>query len=761
MKKSILVKIIINVLLVVCLTWCAINYIKLSRVDWNVIHSARQDQDYLETSGNAYNMNISTRGLSKIILISEKYMKNGELDQESKVTEKLTVGEIAREYPYSDMRQLTEEINRKYYNEAVYVSEYSEYSEYNMYTGTESFEVDKYVLERNGTKKVNYEDKVLTYEEISKIITFYEEYELVKELIYNYAHHSNYKYYFEWEDALGDMHIYNNVTKEEAENFFEECGVKWGQTKQDGKKLALRPEMQVQGINGDYLDDYFVETELINENVYYDGAYELIMCVDTSYMHDDGFSQNMQEYNDIKEWIENYYKSVIVSVLIIIILLICMVVSTGHKKGHDGIYLLPFDKWYTEAILVLGGIAIILSILLMEVLYGYRYDNEQIEWIPVVISVVMVTEYVILVFASFVRRIKAKSLVSNSIIVKIFRTIEQFLTSKGNGKKLGRRVIILLIVQLLLAILVLCLNDSSGQFFVLILIILQIGMTLFLVRFFVGYNKVYNGLKQIGEGNVDYKITDIIKDGASKEMSEYINNIGNGLEYAIESSLKSERLKTDLITNVSHDIKTPLTSIINYVELLKREELDNENAKEYIKVLEDKSERLKNLTEDLVEASKLSSGNIKLNIDRLNVNELIHQVNGEFQEKFASKNLEIVCNLGDEPLVMRGDGKRIWRILENIYNNAYKYSLQGTRVYVEATNVNNKVIIEIKNVSESPLNFDASELTERFIRGDISRSTEGSGLGLSIVSSLVALHGGSMNIKLDGDLFKIVLEFSE
>jgi len=224
-------------------------------------------------------------------------------------------------------------------------------------------------------------------------------------------------------------------------------------------------------------------------------------------------------------------------------------------------------------------------------------------------------------------------------------------------------------------------------------------------------------------------------------------------------SMKNERLKADLITNVSHDIKTPLTSIINYVDLLKREDIPNERAQNYLEVLEQKSQRLKQLTEDLLEASKISSGNITLQMERINFVELVYQTGGEFNEKFEAKGLTAITKLPREPVVIMADGRRIWRVVENLYNNVAKYAMANTRVYVDMTMEEDWVTLSIKNISQNALNIQADELTERFIRGDVSRSTEGSGLGLSIAKNLTELMGGEFEIYLDGDLFKVSISF--
>ena len=268
------------------------------------------------------------------------------------------------------------------------------------------------------------------------------------------------------------------------------------------------------------------------------------------------------------------------------------------------------------------------------------------------------------------------------------------------------------------------------------------------------------GVKKIAEGDVTHEISTEKMYGTDKEIAENINHMSDGLQNAVNEMMKSERLKTDLITNVSHDIKTPLTSIINYVDLLKRENIENPKIQGYIQILEEKSQRLKTLTEDVVEASKVSSGNISLQYMDVNLVEMVNQTIGEFAEKFDAKNLKIVANLSEEPAIIHVDNRRMWRVFENIFNNAAKYAMPGTRVYADLKKKDGKVLFTLKNISEQPLNIKADELTERFIRGDISRSTEGSGLGLSIAKNLTELQGGKFELYLDGDLFKVNIEFS-
>lgn len=301
---------------------------------------------------------------------------------------------------------------------------------------------------------------------------------------------------------------------------------------------------------------------------------------------------------------------------------------------------------------------------------------------------------------------------------------------------------------------------SGGAVFLLLLIFADMALLAYIIRRAEGQERILEGLSRISGGELQYKIPLDGLSGEQKTMAEYINNIGSGLDTAVENSLKNERMKTELITNVSHDIKTPLTSIINYVDLLKRENFTDPKICGYLDILEEKAQRLKVLTEDVVEASKASTGNITLEMTDLDFVEMIHQVIGEFEEKFQEKRLTMMVHFTDEPSVIYADGQRMWRVLENIFTNVTKYAMEGTRVYAELKKANQKVIFSLKNISAQPLNFSADELTERFIRGDVSRNTEGSGLGLSIAKSLTELQGGEFKLYLDGDLFKVTITFA-
>lgn len=267
------------------------------------------------------------------------------------------------------------------------------------------------------------------------------------------------------------------------------------------------------------------------------------------------------------------------------------------------------------------------------------------------------------------------------------------------------------------------------------------------------------GVRAMADGKGDAHISTERLFQGNRQMAEAVNDLGEGLRAALQEQMKSERMKADLITNVSHDLKTPLTSIINYVNLMKREEIDNEKVQGYLQILDQKSQRLKQLTDDLVEASRASSGNVTLNIQTIDLKELLMQTSGEFEERFKARGLTLMENYPQESLYVKADGHRLWRIIENMFRNVEKYAMPNTRVYLDAKREGELASLSLKNISERQLNISAEELLERFVRGDESRSTEGSGLGLSIAKDLTELQKGTFDIYLDGDLFKVTVAF--
>lgn len=463
------------------------------------------------------------------------------------------------------------------------------------------------------------------------------------------------------------------------------------------------------------------------------------------------------------EFSVKYYKIcnilLAISILGAFVTFMYLIISAGHKKDYDGIYLGWIDELPLEVlgifIFIVASVGIFLtyaSAMLME----YVFDTG----IMLTILTTYITGIALMYLGlSIVKRVKVGQLIKNSILWRVCRFIKRICSkivhSLTDNTKLSTRITIYCIAFLAISFILIAMNGVG--------IIFLIGFWIYTYLWILGkaneMTKIQKALKSIYEGDININLNEKELSGVLKEMAIYVNDIAGGFSNAVEASIKSERMKTELITNVSHDIKTPLTSIINYVDLLKKENIKNEKAKEYLEVLEVKSQRLKKLIEDLIEASKASSGNIKLEKQLININELIKQVTGEFEDKFKNKNLEVIIDYLKEDVKILADNRYIYRIIENLYSNISKYALENSRVYVDIKKYDSKVNIAIKNISKERLNISEEELMQRFVRGDSSRNTEGSGLGLSIATSLTELQGGKFNIYLDGDLFKVVLEF--
>lgn len=494
--------------------------------------------------------------------------------------------------------------------------------------------------------------------------------------------------------------------------------------------------------------------------------------VDTSYPIKDPFYSEARLYEKYGSSAKEVVWLGIVAGVMAVIIIIWLTIVTGRNDKDDELHLNAFDRWKTELAAVSVMAVWIIPILLFgeSVSYvsskaydaygsmvsyqaGFGLANLNISYIVVGGIVAAYTCAMFLTgYLSLVRRIKAGELWKNSISRCVCRFVKEVFVNMH----IVWRAVVLFGLFVLLHWLVII--NSTAVWFIFMLAA-ELGAFIYLVKQAIGKHRINTGVDKIAKGEVNYKIPLNGLGDSQKIIAEKINSIGEGLDAALEKSMKSERLKTDLITNVSHDIKTPLTSIINYVELLNQENFENPKIRRYIEVLEEKSQRLKTLTEDVVEASKVSSGNITLEYMNINLVEMIQQTSGEFEEKFSVRNLKEVMSLPDKEVIIRADGRRLWRVLANIYNNAAKYAMEGTRVYADLYTAGTTAIFSLKNISDQPLNISADELTERFIRGDISRSTEGSGLGLSIAKTLTEMQGGKFDLYLDGDLFRVTITF--
>lgn len=489
--------------------------------------------------------------------------------------------------------------------------------------------------------------------------------------------------------------------------------------------------------------------------------------------------QDFQIYSSYKEEIiENHQKDIVddymdnlsfinenvqvilpISCILLFLCIIYLMFSIGHTKGVNGIDMKSFDKVYFEILIVLAlifiGIAFLFGIGIGEI-------SDDINVLSGGIASTYLICYTIcaMIFNTFVKRIKAKMFWKTTIVYKmyinVFVKVKKVWDTIDKNIGRGKKLIIYIIGYFIGSIILVGLFNFVG---LIILIGITCAILFDILKEISCFEKIENHLKEIYQGNTPSKLNE--KDFTKNFQNEvkYINDISNGLENAVQAKIQSERLKTELITNVSHDIKTPLTSIINYADLLQKENIQNEKAKEYINVLVQKSNRLKKLMEGLIEASKASSGNINLNYEKINIIELLNQAIGEFKDKFEEKNLKIINKYSNNEVFINADSRYMYRIIENIFSNVSKYGLENSRVYIDVFEKNEKVYVYVKNISKESLNISEDELMQRFVRGDKSRTTEGSGLGISIAKSLTELQNGQFKINIDGDLFKVELKF--
>ena len=497
----------------------------------------------------------------------------------------------------------------------------------------------------------------------------------------------------------------------------------------------------------------------------------LFVSVNTAFPYDDAYKTAAEDFSSDLFMAYVAIFLLIAGVLLAVITFIPLIrFDLSRPKGD--IMLTASDKLPFGIYIILSVVAYALFVFVcdktaLRVAHVLFPMDQWVYWRRILHAVLLYGISVNL-FTDMLRRYRAGILWSGSLTAGLIRSLNDYISHAKLSLVLILTYGSFVLINVAGAALFMyfCLSDSSSTVNELaataILVLLGVADIIVFSALFSkakSEKRIEKAIDSLSSGEIDHMIPlDELK-GRELITAQKINHISTGLRDAINEQVKSERLKADLITNVSHDIKTPLTSIINYVDLIKREHIDNERVNAYIEVLDNKSKRLKTLTEDLVEASKASSGNLKLEITSIDFVELVLQTNAEFEDKFFMRRLELVCNVPDEPAIIEADGRRLWRVLENLYNNAAKYALEGTRVYVDIIREEDTVSFTIKNVSASKLNISPDELTERFVRGDVSRTTEGSGLGLSIAQSLTRLQGGEFIIEIDGDLYKAIVRF--
>ena len=482
----------------------------------------------------------------------------------------------------------------------------------------------------------------------------------------------------------------------------------------------------------------------------------------------DEFSQIWSIWNMDRAAFDQYLTGFLSLTALTLLALAWVLWTAGHRAGAEG----TVTTWQERIFFDLYAAAVIAAVVCLaacfiwtaEQLYwstGNIYDLMNEDFDPFYkLGVLGAAAFFMgvvacgtLLLRTLAVRLKARCLVRTTLLCRVIgwtvRTVHDFVQFLPFTWKMVLGFLVYVIVTFFLVT-----EGVHNGAFMLMYLCLQLTLVLFLAWWAYGYYRLRQGTKTIAGGDLEYQIDTQRMPYDLRLQAEDLNNISAGLSAAVDEKMKSERFKAELITNVSHDLKTPLTSIINYVNLLKSTQQTDPKAAEYIEVLDRKSQRLKKLTEDLVEASKASTGVLSVTREKIGMSQLIDQALGEWEEKLTDKKLTLVANLPEGETWVYADGRHLWRVIDNLLSNCAKYAMEGTRVYLDLERGKGQVALSVKNISREPLNVPAERLMERFVRGEESRSTEGSGLGLSIARSLTELQGGAFGLAVDGDLFK-------
>ena len=458
---------------------------------------------------------------------------------------------------------------------------------------------------------------------------------------------------------------------------------------------------------------------------------------------------------------QNAYLPVgIITAVLCIALLVFLMASMG--KTPDGVKLRGIHRVPVDLFLAAALAAILFLANYSGGAGNLLLYNPLWTWIlPSTLMALWIGFVALLTFCTLAARFRAGKWWRNSIIYIVCRFVYRAVRGFVRALPIAWKGILVYAAVVLVNFFGALFTWISGSFFqLLVLVALDIAGLYFVIRIMRQLKTLQTAAQKLAAGDLTYTVDTEKMYPVLKEHGDNLNAVSVGMSRAVNERMKSERFKTELITNVSHDLKTPLTSIVSYVDLLKKEPIESESAQEYIDVLDRQSQKLKKLTADLVDASKASSGALPVHSEKLDLGELLRQSAGEYTEKFAAAGIVPVLLVPEGETYVTADGRLLWRVLDNLLGNAVKYAQSGTRLYLELVQDETETVLTLKNISREPLNIPAEELMERFVRGDGSRHTDGSGLGLSIAKSLMELMGGKLALTLDGDLFKAALVFS-
>lgn len=456
---------------------------------------------------------------------------------------------------------------------------------------------------------------------------------------------------------------------------------------------------------------------------------------------------------------QNAYLPVgIITAVLCLALFVFLMASMGKKPDGvklRGIHRVPLDLFLAAALAAVAVPANFYSGI------NLLYNPLWVWMMPVTLMALWIGFVVLLTLCTISARLRARKWWRNTVVYIVCRFLYRAVRGLVRALPDAWKGILVYAAVVLVNFFGTLFTWLSGSVFIfLLVIVLDVAGLYFVIRTVRQLKTLQTAGRKLAAGDLTYTVDTEKMYPVLKEHGDDLNAVSVGMNRAVNERMKSERFKTELITNVSHDLKTPLTSIVSYVDLLKKEPTESEAAREYIEVLDRQSQKLKKLTADLVDASKASSGALPVNLEKLDLGELLRQSAGEYAEKFAAAGIAPVLLVPEGETYVTADGRLLWRVLDNLLGNAVKYAQSGTRLYLELVQNETETVLTLKNISREPLNIPAEELMERFVRGDGSRHTDGSGLGLSIAKSLMELMGGKLVLALDGDLFKAALVFS-